>query len=463
MTENESKSKKILIVCTAFAPESEAASVRPTKFAKYLKLRGYNVSVITEDRSGIGYSFPHDHILQRDSEGIKVTRIKSPWYYKYLYYLYTKFLSLNNKKVSAVGKDTDLKKKGNIIFSWFLQFFKVAINIGYTLADLKRRNLAKKAIKALRYSKYDVIITSYPERFSLYVGLKYKETFKNTAWIVDLRDPIVDPIAGSMSHGEKAAKLVKKDEDFERLVYKKCDFILSVTSNMNTLIPDQYSEKKTVLTNGFDVDDNRDIIVEQNKSFSFCLIGSMYIGKRDYSAIFQAVHELYVDGHIDINNLEFVYCGFDYDFRMCIAQAKEYSLDTVLANIGRLPRHELMKIQMSSSILLIGGFDIIERSTGNLPCKIYEYMMAKRPVISVMNGSIINAELSQMIEKCNLGFAFEYSQIEAHFPLLKEYILNQYKSFIKNGDVYYLPNEQEVDKYNHKNLVKKLSEIIESK
>ena len=64
--------KKILMVCNYFAPDNVIAAVRITKIAKYLNQRGYEVSVIAEQRQNI-----EDEILGRDAEGIKVIRVNN--------------------------------------------------------------------------------------------------------------------------------------------------------------------------------------------------------------------------------------------------------------------------------------------------------------------------------------------------------------------------------------------------
>ena len=64
--------KKIIIIATHFPPTGSVGVVRITKFAKYLKLYGYEITIIT---TSLKYTFNYDEGLLKDIENLKIYRI----------------------------------------------------------------------------------------------------------------------------------------------------------------------------------------------------------------------------------------------------------------------------------------------------------------------------------------------------------------------------------------------------
>ena len=64
--------KKILMIATYFPPSGGVGVFRVTKFAKYLKLSGYEPVVVTIDNK---YCINKDDSLLKDIDGIKIYRL----------------------------------------------------------------------------------------------------------------------------------------------------------------------------------------------------------------------------------------------------------------------------------------------------------------------------------------------------------------------------------------------------
>ena len=446
--------KSILLVCNYFAPENSIGSVRPTKMAKFLKAEGYDVTVIAEKKD---YDVT-DPLLVRDAEGLNINYIKPPWYFAPMHKFYKKMQSKSNSKISTIDQKTGNRaEQERSIFHVFLRFFGLISNIGYPILNYKHRILAKKAMRKFKNQKYDVIFTSFPEQLALHFGLAYKKKHPETQWIMDLRDPLS---GSSVFPSAKASYINSYDKKIEQLVYENSDKIISVTKCMNEMIPAQYAAKKMFLHNGYDIDDKQS--GTKQARFTFYLTGSTYGGKMDYSVVFRIIRELSLEGLAELDKIKFVYTGYESDFSIIKGHAVQYELEGLISFRGRVSRLESMALQESSHLLLVANFDYEDRPVGVRPGKMYEYMLAEKPIISISNGSIVNCELTQVINECNLGFAFEYSQQEKHYPMLKDYILDQYNAFVETGSVAYSPNREEVEKYDYRNMVKKVVEVIES-
>ena len=447
--------KKVLVVCNHFAPENILGAIRPTKLAKYLQREGYDIFVLAEK---VDYDVI-DPTLERDARNLKVQYVKSPWYFSLLYKLYRKFETKINSRKSNFDPTTGVRSTGeHSLFKHVLGLFRLIANIGYVVDKFKQRMLARKAVKAFSHEYYDVVFTSYPNYFSLMFGLAYKKKFKDTKWIVDLRDPLWGE---SFTATTKAKVLTRRDKIFAHIVYDKCDYIVSVTNHMSDNIPDQYDAKKMTITSGFDKEDKQHIDEKKMEKLAFYFTGGLLGGKRDYSVLFQAIRELSEEGLLNLQNIDIIYTGHKHDYEMFMSQIKPYGLEMlVYYPHKRIPRQEALTLQSGSSILVMGDFDIQENPAGTRPGKTYEYMLAGKPVIAIICGSIKKSELSQVIKLCGMGFAYEDSNKLHDYPALKEYVLDQYKSVIKNGNVIYTPNQDELDRYDYKNLIKALGSII---
>ncbi|MEH7255748.1 hypothetical protein V7111_26940, partial [Neobacillus niacini] len=58
--------KKILIVSYLFAPENAIGAIRPTKIAKFLSEKAYDITVITSSNK-----LKHDSMLEKDLSKLK--------------------------------------------------------------------------------------------------------------------------------------------------------------------------------------------------------------------------------------------------------------------------------------------------------------------------------------------------------------------------------------------------------
>ena len=65
---------------------------------------------------------------------------------------------------------------------------------------------------------------------------------------------------------------------------------------------------------------------------------------------------------------------------------------------------------MEADILLVSSFDYQSNEGGVITGKALEYMSANKPIIAIINGDIEHSELADIIQKGNLGCAYE----EAH-------------------------------------------------
>ena len=115
-----------------------------------------------------------------------------------------------------------------------------------------------------------------------------------------------------------------------------------------------------------------------------------------------------------------------------------------------IPRKEIPEKQRQSQLLLL--LDWNDPGYGGCPGKLYEYLAARRPIISTggCNGAVKN-----ILEETNAGF---YCQTETE---IKTVLLQSYREFKEEaGSVSYQGKEEAIMRYSHRVMAKKFAEIL---
>ena len=451
----DSRKKKILIVCNYFAPENVIASVRITKLAKYLRYNGYDVEVLAEKKN----LALEDELLKEDVEGIKVHYAKNSSFYRMIYDIYRKITNPYRKKRFARLKD---RKKinpqtGKMEFYTFETAYPIIGSCDYLMNEWKQRNLCSSVISILRQADdFDCIITSHEYSFAYFAGRYFHECHRQIPWIFDLRDSIYR----YKFVPDYVAWLPKR---YERYIWNQASRIIGVSKAICKRVPEEYQKKVQCITNGFDVSDRTSLKNERigGSNMVFTYTGSMYGGLQDLSAFFECIRRLIDQKKVDEERLEFHFAGNGPAYEIFKGQANVYGLAHRCVTHGKLSRRDSMELQQCSDILLMASYDYKDHEGGVITGKMLEYMAANRPVISIITGDIENSELAGIVRKTNVGIAYEESFHTRDFEVLCRYVHQQYLSFTQNQKILHAPNKDEVAKYDYRNLVEEYIRVIE--
>lgn len=434
----------VLIICNYFAPDNVIAAVRITKFAKYLMRSGYKVTVIKEKHSDI----LKDEILERDAIGAEVIYAENTLGFKKFHGLYKKIIQpLKDKRMNKLDDRIRINPRtGYKEFYPYETAYPVIGSVEYVVEQLRQKNLCHSINKTLKsMDDCDALFTSYGDSFSLYAGKKYHKYHANVPWIFDIRDAIV-----RYKFTPDYVKFIPKS--YENYVWKNVDAIIGVSKGICKRVPKVYREKTKCITNGYDKEDLFDIQKRNFKSdkLVFSYTGSMYGGLQDLSYFFKAVSELIKNGSMEYDKIEFCFAGNNSAYDIFKSQADKYDLGKLCVTYGKLSRKESMQLQMDSNILLMASYDYQSNVGGVLTGKLMEYMMMGKPVIAIVTGDICRGEVYNTINKVKIGLAFEELNEIEDYPKLKKYILEQYKTWEKDGKLKYNPNQAELNKYDYK-------------
>lgn len=441
--------EKVLLVCNYFAPDNTIAAIRISKLAKYLKTYGFSVNCITEKKE----NFPEDELLKNDMCGVGVVYAHNSDTFLLFEKVFKKMIApIKEKKFNTLDNRKRINPKtGKIEFYPYETAYPILGGMEYLVGQIRQFDLYRSVKKYLQNADgYDYLITSYGDSFSYFCGNYFHKYHTETTWIFDIRDAIY-----RYKFIPTWVSLLPKF--YERNIWKNADGIIGVSKGICRRVPRKYRKKVRCITNGYDWEDRKRVAIEKTvpDKLVFTFTGSMYGGLMDLSVFFQAINDLVRENKISRENIMLCFAGNASAYEIFMGQAVEHGLEDCCLYYGKLSRVESMRLQTRSDILLSASYDYKDNEGGIITGKIFEYMTAGRPVISIITGDIKNSELADIVRKTNIGIAYEASCHQNDYIRLKHYIIEQYKEKILNGAVIYQPDEGEMKKYEYPVLIKR--------
>lgn len=445
--------KSVLLICNYFAPENRIASIRLTKFAKYLREYGYQVRVLAEK---VNFDIKDD-ILEKDAEGIPVTYVENSLWVNTLDKWYSRLTkNYRDKRYNDVSSRMRYNRKAKtVMFYPFEKMYPLIGTADSLLKMLKNYDLYRNSRKYLKKCErgVDVCFSTSGSYFGHFAGNYLKKINHRMKWIADFRDPVYQ-FTFTPAFFAPFAVL------FEWWVWLKSDQIVVVTNGMRQRIPACFRKKAYCITNGYDRKDKSFLSpANKNEKFVISYTGIMYGGMRDVSKIFQVIHQLINEGIIDSKDLEFRYAGTGYEIFK--SQADNYHLGEFCVDYGRVSRKQSLQIQAESTMLLMVTWDYKCQTIGIISGKVLEYMLQEKPVIAIINGDVPDNELARIIRDTGIGIAYEQAHDKRDTAALKEYIKMQYELYKKGEELKFEPNKKQLSRFEYHYLTRKLIKVME--
>jgi len=452
--------KKILIICDYFAPVNKIASVRPTKFAKFIKKNyDFHVDVLTRetvkgtslDNSTLAdIKFIDNCIRIKDGPILdKATRI-------------VRIIGRSLRGSRQYSEETKLPAQGENKVSPSTKSFRsrikryFSLRINQLLKIISSHWFASQAYRHIlldsKVESYDVLFSTYGEYSGHLFAAKYKRSHPDTIWIADFRDAVLSDKNGIIS--------IAYSKLFQRHIVKKTDIVTAVSDGVLESLNIR-NRRGYLIPNGYDSDDLKesDCTLLDPNMLTFVYCGQLYPGRSDFSLFFRSLAELNYEGSLDIDRICIDYAGNNGD--EFIRQANEYGLGKIVKLHGIITRRESLDLQAGSSGLLLASWNQ-KGATGVITGKVYEQMLLRKPIICILTGDLPNSKLRQMIEEGNLGICCEYADLEWGKKQLRKYILDLYIEFRDTGKITYNPNNEFINNFDYANITDRLMKIIES-
>jgi glycosyltransferase involved in cell wall biosynthesis len=161
----------------------------------------------------------------------------------------------------------------------------------------------------------------------------------------------------------------------------------------------------------------------------------------DENPALEQVVEVYLVGEIGVFN----------DGKTIEHYLDEFHLRSVVKLTGHVPQLEAIRYQTSADILvlIIGIVPPEDVSTYGIASKVFDYMLAGRPVLTIADPGPVSA----LVEKTQIGPAFAPSEIDQ----IQGYLSDALR-VSRTGQLNINPNRAEIEKYDFRQLTALLVE-----
>tara|TARA_B110001450_G_scaffold93799_1_gene89027 strand:- start:598 stop:1863 length:1266 start_codon:yes stop_codon:yes gene_type:complete len=417
---------KVLIITYYWPPAGGSGVQRWLKFVKYLQEYGIEPVVYTVDNAG--YLKEDKTLLDDVPRNTKVL--------KHSIWEPTDLLFWKKKKSQKSGIS-------NISQNRFLSF----IRGNFFIPDPKVfwvNSSVKFLQNYLNSNKVDAIISTGPPHSMHLIAQKlYKKN--KLKWIADFRDPWTDLYYNNDFSEQSFAK--KKNKLLEKSVLKNADCVLTVSESLK----EQFSinaRRVEVITNGYDneIRSAEDTVLD--KLFTISYIG-LLPKQSNPKLFFKVLQELCSQNEDFKNDLKLNFIGdISDDVRV---EVLKNNLEKNTSFKGYVDHEKAIEFQNKAQVLLL-LIPNIEKSKGILTGKLFEYLIAKRPILAIGPE---DGDLAEIIKETDAGILIDFSDHEK----LSSEILKFYHQY-KNGNL--KVNSKNIGKYHRKELTKKLAFIIKS-
>ena len=427
--------EKVLIITYYWPPAGGPGVQRWLKFVKYL--RDFGIEPVVYIPENPNYPMLDNSLENEIPEGITI--LKTPIFEPYQI---AGLFSKDQTKTISKGIIADERNQS------FLQKSLLFIRGNLFIPDA-RKFWIKPSVKFLKtYLKEEgikKIITTGPPHSLHLIGLKLKQEL-DLKWIADFRDPWTQ--IGYHKKLKLTESSKKKHLSLEWEVLNLADQIITTSFTTKAKFAEKTNKPINVITNGFDADENEAQTNELDGKFSISHIGSL-LSERNPKNLWKAIAELVKENSDFEKDLELKLAGTVGE--EVINSIKSAGLGDKLQLLGYVSHNQAIALQQKSRLLLLIEINS-EETRGIIPGKLFEYLMAKRPILAIGPHKW---DVQQILEETDSGQYFQYSERNK----LKGVILSQYEKY-KEGDTNFVKGE--ISQYGRKNLTEKLASLIKS-
>ena len=377
--------KNVLIISYFFPPLGGPGVQRVSKFVKYLPENGWQPIVLTvKDIEYIAY----DPSLKKEVDKVKIYRTESLDPMRLLF-LYRKFFKKNTK--TRLYNTLSQTKR-----NYWRDFFFIDPKIGWIPFAIKQ------GIRICRSQKIDMIYATIGPYSSALVALKIS-SICNIPFILDYRD--LWQGKPDISYATKLHYHISFNAEKKSL--NGADHIIintySARRKLHSIFPKLPETKTSVLYNGYDSRDFRDIQSKKATKKLFVYTGGFY-GERTPKFFLQAIRELLNEGKIDFS-FQFYFVGNLVQTMQ--REFDQFRLNKIVAHISQVNHQESIDYLFQAEFLLL--FIAKKASEIVIPAKLFEYFAVKKPILAMIPPG---GEAAELIRKYNAGIICEIDDVE---------------------------------------------------
>jgi nucleoside-diphosphate-sugar epimerase/glycosyltransferase involved in cell wall biosynthesis len=370
---------RLLIVSYDWPPRNSIATHRPYSWARYWAAQGIDVTVLTAGKKF--FDLPLDLNLP-ELEGVTVVEAD-----------YKALIPMSNASQNNMPPFfTDLFKKAKSAVIYLLGWeFDVRAN----WASVANRMIAELG------TDFDVVVSTYGPESAHKIAAKFKRANPNLFWVADYRD------LWSLNTRNRSSKLVKAAVRRKELeVVCSADMFTTVSNELAEHLQTLVQVQASVIYNGFDIEIDPLLYQRPLHVRDGCLhivyTGRIYPGKRSPVALVRAVESLIDSGRISPSQVSIEFYGVNAN--LIHAEIGPMKYPGLVKQQGYVSRDQALGLQQSADfLLLLESGD--EDSKGFLTGKIFEYLAAGRPILSI--GSKSDSAIARVLNQTRCGRCYE--------------------------------------------------------
>ena len=380
----DSASLKILLIFQCYPPFNVIGSVRAAQLAAYLEGHGHELRIVAGD----GLPFPPT---------LDVPPLKAK-IFRAIFRSIERPIDFGRKLLGTVetsGGSATVSRDGMMIRAVraYRALFAIPDNqVGWYPAA------AGAASRATKDWTPEVIISSaLPFTSHLVAAGIVRDT--GAPWIAEYRD---------LFSGNPYADIPEwrqwLDRQIERRIMTRATAIVGLTPQMSEELAAMHGKPTLTVMNGFDVrNSSSGPPVETGRHLRILYTGIVYPGRRDPRPLFEAIRSMGERGRRVIVDF------YGQDLRGVQATASAIGIESQVRVHPTVSYSESLRLQAEADILLLLLWDD-PRERGTLTGKVFEYIGAARPILSI--GSL-DGVASNLIRERGLGVTASHPQIIA--------------------------------------------------
>lgn len=440
----ETNRKRVLFCAYIFPPLGGAGVQRSLKFVKYLRKFGYEPIVLTVGKHS--NQTGEDYTLLDEVEDVQIIRIDLE-----------KFLP------EALSKEEQQEifnlYAGIIQSEEWLNTYSEIINNGNNLKLIPDNQICwvndclRQIEEKVNLSEIDIVFTT-GQPFSAFILGYYLKNKYRMKWVQDYRDPWGSNDFYIKNYYQNDTYTMKLQQQLEKVLVSASDAIIVVAKGLINEFAEKYRVDKNKIieiTNGYDEDDFKSIVVPevQNSKFTLCYNGSLY-GDRTPLNLLKALNNLIEKDYVKKDSVIWTFNGtIENRWKRELEENDKYN---IIRYTGYLDHLQSIKKAMKADVLLFFGLEGKGAEIG-YSGKIFEYIRMQKPILAFSgNGGVVD----EMLIETKTGVNFEYEDIEN----IEKHILELYRNW-KNDKNDFSPDSSKIQKYSRENITKMLSEVFD--
>jgi len=300
-------------------------------------------------------------------------------------------LFFNTKAALRVEDKSYQEKRGSIAHQFMRGGYETLRRVMnfVLIPDLRTEWLLFAVFRLFRLMNkkhFDIVISSHEPGVDHLLGFVAK-TFYPIQWIGDFSDPMFTFYTPKMRR--------PIDQRVQGALLKRMDRVLVTNRRLKEDFLTQYpflsSERICVLTQGFDDEfwKDADMGVHAKEKLRLVYTGTFYRNERDPLELFKALKDL------DEMDIEFFIAGRNDEV---VSDAKRFGLlGNKVKYLGYLRYRDALRVQQEGDVLVYIG----NRSSNQVPGKIYEYLGARKPILAILKNP--NDEIKDLVLNLKRG------------------------------------------------------------